>query len=153
MIREMLKLSISLFCFTTTQIVKLFLIPVGTREPSPTALALGFNVSRIYFACCKYAGNLYPAYLQHAFVYCMMSPKAKAIGLVSIVPVGRKDIHYYPRSESISGPVWTREPSPTALALGFNVSRIYFACCKYVGYRFPAYLQHAFVLLYDEPQG
>ena len=75
--------------------------PVGTREPSPTALALGFNVSRIYFACCKYAGNLYPAYLQHAFVYCMMIPKAKAIGLVSIVPVGRKDIQYYINSESL----------------------------------------------------
>jgi len=73
--------------------------PVGPREPSPTALALGFNVSRIYSACCKYAGNLYPAYLQHAFVYCMMRPKAKAIGLISIVPVGRKDIHYYTRSE------------------------------------------------------
>ena len=73
--------------------------PVGTREPSPTALALGFNVSRIYFACCKYAENLYPAYLQHAFVYCIMRPKAKAIGLVSIVPVGRKDIHFYTNSE------------------------------------------------------
>ena len=75
--------------------------PVGTREPSPTALALGFNVSRIYFACCNYAGNLYPAYLQHAFVYRIMRPKAKAIGLVSIVPVGRKDIYYYTNSELV----------------------------------------------------
>ena len=76
--------------------------PLGTREPSPTALALGFNVSSIYFACCKYAENLYPAYLQHAFVYRMMRPKAKAIGLASIVPVGRKDIHYYKNSETLS---------------------------------------------------
>jgi hypothetical protein len=28
-----------------------------------------------------------------------MRPKAKAIGLVSIVPVGRKDIHFYTNSE------------------------------------------------------
>ena len=73
--------------------------PTGTIDASPTALALGFNVSSIYFACCKYAGYRFTAYLQHAFVYCMMSPKAKAIGLVSIVPVGRKDIHSYPNSE------------------------------------------------------
>jgi len=75
--------------------------PVGPREPSPMALALGFNVSRIYFACCKYAWNLYPAYLQHAFVYCMMRPKAKAIGLGSRGPVGRKDIHFYTKSELV----------------------------------------------------
>jgi hypothetical protein len=31
----------------------------------------------------------------------MMRPKAKAVGLISIVPVGRKDIHYYTNGESL----------------------------------------------------
>jgi len=39
-------------------------------------------------------------YSTHSF-YCMMRPKAKAVGLVSIVPVGRKDIHFYTNSELV----------------------------------------------------